>query len=93
MTFGDLDREVEYLRFVEEPNPGKKTRRWRVESKSSGERLGRIGWWGAWRQFVFAPHLDTVFNRGCLTDLNEFIDDAMAAWKYEHELLKEWDTA
>lgn len=91
MTLGDLDRSTEYLRFVEEPNDGKKTRRWRVESKSSGDVLGRIGWWGAWRQFVFAPHVDTVFNKGCLVDITAFLEDALAAWRYEKDLHREWN--
>lgn len=83
MTFGDLDGESDYLRFVEEPNPGKKTRRWRIESKSSGQRLGRVGWWGAWRQYVLSPHLDTVWNKGCLEAVNEFLDAANKAWRDE----------
>lgn len=81
MTFGDLNRETEYLRFVEEPNPGRKTCKWRVESKSSGDILGRIAWWGAWRQFVFAPHIDTVFNKGCLNDISAFLNDALVMWR------------
>lgn len=90
MIFGDLDRETDYLRFVEEPNPERKTRKWRVEAKSSGGILGRIAWWGAWRQFVFAPHIDTVFNKGCLNDISAFLDDALVAWRYEKELEREW---
>ena len=40
-----------------------------VYSKSGGYLLGTIKWWGAWRQYVFAPEPEMVFNKECLTDI------------------------
>lgn len=76
-------RETQYLVFAEIPFSmhGGKTRRWRVLSKSSGALLARIVWYGPWRQFTMHPEPRTVFNKGCLTDINTFIDDAMHDWR------------
>ena len=76
-------RETEYLRFSEIPHflHGGKTRRWQVFSKSSGVLLGRIVWYGPWRQFTFRPESDTVFNNGCMADIIAFNDDAMRDWR------------
>jgi hypothetical protein len=72
-------RETEYLVFNELRNDGKKTRMWVVESRRHGDALGMIQWYGAWRQYVLVAH--AIFNRGCLEDINKFLDDAMADWK------------
>ena len=40
-----------------------------VRSRRTGFALGKIQWWGAWRQYVFAPAYDTVFNVGCMDDI------------------------
>lgn len=74
----------EYLSFVEERTPpDRKTGIWQVRSRRSGVVLGRIKWYGAWRQFCFFPESATVFNRGCLDDINEFIEGRMEARREE----------
>ena len=78
----DLDhRETKYLLFQETPSAGK-TRQWHVRSKSSGTLLGRIKWYGPWRQFVFFPEPTTLFNIGCLADINAFMTDAYTDWRF-----------
>lgn len=71
-----LDRQTTYLSFVRVADTGK-TLVWEVRSVSASALLGRIGWFGRWRQYCFFPHPDTVFNRGCLDDINSFIADQM----------------
>ena len=67
--------ESEYLQFTRAvPRVGTKTCVWIVESKSE-HLLGRIHWWGPWRQYVFSPEVGTVFNRGCLNDIARFCKD------------------
>lgn len=73
--------ETEYLLFREVPSPGLKTRVWTVESKQHGSVLGLIRWFGRWRQYVFEPGHETLFNVGCLSDIEKFLDDAMADWR------------
>jgi hypothetical protein len=58
--------EIGFLRFQEIPNPGKRTRVVHVKAKISGSLLGVIKWYGQWRQYVFYPEPQTLFNRVCL---------------------------
>ena len=63
-----------YLRFEEHPpEPGRKTKVVIVRGAHSNTVLGRIGWWGAWRQYTFLPEGGTVFNQSCLTTINAYM--------------------
>lgn len=55
-----------YLEFRQVPDSRRKTKVLDVHSTRSGIKLGRIAWYGAWRQYVFYPEPATLFNRGCL---------------------------
>ena len=44
-----------------------------VYSKRSGDRLGIIKWYGAWRQYAFYPEYETLFNTECLNDIIIYI--------------------
>ena len=69
----------EYLAFHENMprERGKSTKVWDVVSKRHGDLLGRVQWFGRWRQYVFVPQPETLFNSGCLDDLREFIGEQM----------------
>lgn len=54
------------------PVPGRKTLIYKIISKTSGESLGTIEWYGPWRQFCVFPRNSTVWSAGCLTDLQDF---------------------
>lgn len=68
-----------HLGFLPEPNPGKKTKRWRVVG--SDVFLGHIRWWTHWRRYVFEPDAGTVFDAECLRGLAEFCKDETEAHK------------
>lgn len=70
--------ESEYLSFTRLEVHGRKTPILCVYSKSSGDKLGEIAWFGRWRQFCFRPALGALFNKGCLNDINSAIDALMA---------------
>jgi len=78
-----MKTDYPYMTFTEVTNPGKKTKIWEIASKSNGGLLGRIKWYGAWRQYCFFPEPDTIFNIGCLADIDAFIHDAMRDWRKE----------
>jgi hypothetical protein len=67
--------DSEYLEFVRDHPPGRKTPIVVVRSKSSGVVLGSIAWFGRWRQFCFHPKADTVFSIGCMNDIAYVIRD------------------
>lgn len=72
--------ESQYLVFedITDQFPGvRKTRLVNVISKHRGNVLGQCRWHGPWRQYVFAPNSQTVFNVGCMEDINAFIRQMM----------------
>ena len=54
-----------------------KTSVYLVRSKSDRSVLGRIYWWFAWRQYVFAPSPSTLWSNGCLDEVQTFIKGLM----------------
>lgn len=68
-----------YLEFAQVDTPGRKTEVWSVESKTQGSVLGTIAWYNRWRQYCFFPSDNVLFNRSCLRDIVNFIDQRMEA--------------
>ena len=68
----------EYMIFNRAPARGRVTDTWLIFNKRSKARLGRIAWHGAWRQYVFFPEPETIFNTGCMTEIQQLIADLMA---------------
>lgn len=57
-----------------------KTQTYSVDSRnppSYGDRLAIIKWYGGWRQYCLFPESETVWNKGCLQDINDFIGGLM----------------
>lgn len=69
-----------YLTFTRAPAPGT-TQVWHVRSTRSGDLLGTIKWYGAWRQYTFWPEPHTTFNTGCLDTITRAVDALTAAWR------------
>lgn len=59
--------------FVRDSDSGK-TSSWVCQNIKSGAVLGGVKWYPAWRQYCFFALDDTVFNKSCLEDINNFID-------------------
>lgn len=60
-----------YLDFIRLETTGK-TGRWSCATKH-GEVLGKVGWYGAWRQYCYFPTQQAVYSAGCLTDIADFL--------------------
>lgn len=58
-----------YLTFQDMTPEGRLTHIVEVIAVRDGTLLGVIRWFGAWRQYVFAPEPNCVFNVGCLTTI------------------------
>ena len=39
--------------------------------------LGRIQWYSQWRQYTFSPGFPTTWNRDCLKDVQDFLQQLM----------------
>ena len=69
-----ISHETRFLLFVSEgSSPSGKTGRWSVRSRSGGDTLGCIGWYGPWRCYTYDPHEGTTYNDGCLRDIAGFM--------------------
>jgi len=69
--------ESKYIEFNKIGSTGK-TDIWDILSKSSGFILGKIKWYGAWRQYCFFPSPNCVFNNSCMDDIKKMISELMA---------------
>lgn len=65
-----------YLEFKKVQYEGK-TKRFEVISINHGYALGRISWYGAWRQYTFSPAFETIWNKDCLKDIQDFLQQLM----------------
>ena len=54
-----------------------KTKVYHIFSESSDELIGTIKWFANWRQYCFYPEPNTIWNRGCLIDINSFLKELM----------------
>ena len=64
--------ESKYIEFeIHERKP--KTDVYNILSKSEGDILGKVKWFPNWRQYTFFPEKGTVFSKGCLEDINRFL--------------------
>ncbi len=70
-------KESRYIEFDKIGDTGK-TEIWNILSKSSEFILGRISWYGPWRQYCFFPSPNSVFNNTCMAEIIEFIKELMA---------------
>jgi len=64
--------QSKYMKFDKIGDTGK-TEIWDILSKSSGFVLGKIKWYGPWRQYCFYPSPNSVFNNDCMTDIQKLI--------------------
>jgi hypothetical protein len=53
-------------------SPSGKTDLWEIQSAANGEFLGMIRWYGRWRQYVFHPAKQTIWNPDCLDEVSTF---------------------
>lgn len=69
-----LESEFIYVEKVELPK--RKTPIYKLFNMSNQDiKLGEIKWFGAWRQYCFYPEGNTIFDRKCLTYINNFLEE------------------
>ena len=69
--------DYKYLAFQELIRvEGHKTSVYSCRNKRSGEELGQIRWYGAWRQYCYFPTVQAVYSGGCLRDIAGFMAGA-----------------
>ena len=71
-----MKTKYKYIHFDQIPSKTK-TSIWLCLNNKSLGTLGWVKWHGAWRQYCFFPQPTTVFNKGCMEDINDFITQLM----------------
>lgn len=68
-----------YIRFerISDAMPIVKTEVWVVINRRAELEIGRIKWYGPWRQYAFFPDEGTIWNKDCLDAVNEQIETLM----------------
>ncbi len=59
------------------PMGGKLTRVVHIYARRSGEYLGSIRWYGAWRRYCFFPVEKTAWSAGCMKAVEDYIGRMM----------------
>ena len=65
-----------YIQFFQIGDTGKTTI-WSIRNIKSGEELGKVKWYGPWRQYCFFLSQPSVYSAGCLEDIVSFIRTLM----------------
>lgn len=86
-----------WLEFIEVSFPDKKTKTFMVKNKDTGDWLGDIKWYGAWRKYSFftkaimdhSKPVQFVFEATCLQDITDFLNYLMQEWKIQKQTEKE----
>ena len=50
-----------------------RTQIWNCFNIRSVSAIGSVRWDGQWRQYVFCPCFGTIYTKGCLCDISDFI--------------------
>lgn len=69
--------DSKYLIFERVDPKDRKTAWVDVKGKRLGVPLGNIAWYSPWRQYCFYPYPGTVFNTGCMNDIQAVIQVLM----------------
>lgn len=71
--------KYEYIEItkLERKNKNAKTDVFVVKNIKSKFTIGIIRWNPGWRQYCFFPSDETVFSKGCLNDICDFIEKIM----------------
>ena len=74
--------EYKHMHFTEHPKDKKrKTSKWDITHNKGAFILGEIKWHSPWRQYCFFPDDETLYSKGCLNDISNFIQQLMAERK------------
>jgi hypothetical protein len=64
---------MNFLKFLESPNPGKLTKRWLIKS-TSDDLLGFIQYYAPWRKYTWSmANAGIIFDIACTQEVIEFL--------------------
>ena len=78
---GQTYKETKWLRFEVTTLKPKTVVMHVVSQSRAGLILGKISWFGRWRQYTFEPECCTTFNNACLQDITDVLTELNKAQK------------
>lgn len=72
---------MSYISFVDDSQPDRKTKLFRVENKMFACVIGWVKFNPQWRKYVFFPAESTLFDAGCLREIADFTEAETKKWK------------
>ena len=72
-----LKTHYKFIHFDDYTPEDQKTKRFMCFNSRHLAFLGEVKWNGGWRQYCFFPASDCVFSKGCMEDINHFIQQLM----------------
>ena len=70
---------AKWIEFLEQNHTTRKTKTFIVRNKETGV----VKWFGSFRQYSFFPNPETVFEKTCLRDISNFMEELMNERKNE----------
>ncbi len=70
-------KKTEFLTFMKYKDSAKKTYDISVLNKSCDTLLGKIKWYGPWRQYALHTMDGIVLDRKCMNDVISYMDNLM----------------
>ena len=67
-----MNTKYQYVHFVKVADKPK-TSVWTCRNNRTGGELGRVRWYGPWRQYCYFPVAQAVYSEGCLKDICSFL--------------------
>lgn len=84
MTKDDEQTSYEYINISwAGTSTSGKTNIYSVQGNRNGLILGYIKWWGRCRQYCFFPEPTTLYNKGCMRDIADFMGSL--SWTKSHD--------
>jgi len=62
-------QHIHFIKVDQKP----RTSVWTCRNNRTGGELGRIRWYGPWRQYCYFPVAQAVYSQGCLQDICSFL--------------------
>ncbi|GAG11755.1 unnamed protein product [marine sediment metagenome] len=81
-----MKTEYRYVHFVK-VDQGPRTSVWTCRNNRSGGELGRVRWYGPWRQYCYFPVSQAVYSGGCLKDICSFLEELAEERKQQGRLV------
>lgn len=69
------EKTYRFITIVNEGNTFDERPVYHIVNKRSKSQIGMLTYYSPWKQYVFESNPDCVFNRSCLCDITDFMEN------------------